>query len=517
MSPAPDSTLAHLQQTIGDLQRQLAELTAERDEFKAERDEALAQQAANAEVLGVINSSPGDLAPVFDAILEKARRLCGAEFGTLMVRDGALVRALAAHGVPEAFAEILKRGAEPGPGNPAARLIGGEPLLHISDLAVFAAQIPDDPIARAAVELGGVRTVLFVPLRKDDALLGFIAAYRQQVRPFTDKQIALLQNFAAQAVIAIENARLLTETREALAQQTATAEVLQVINSSPGDLTPVFDAMLERAIRLCEATYGHMFTYDGELFHLAAISGPPGYVEWSSQLGPVRSGPSAPLGRISCGERIVHVTDVQEEDVYRTSPGFREQADRRGVRSQITIALLKDDVLLGAMVVYRQEVRPFTEKQIALLQNFAAQAVIAMENARLLTETREALEQQTATAEVLQVINSSPGDLAPVFDAILKKAHALCQIAQGSLLLYDGETFRGAATHNYPEAFAEVLRRGFRGSDNPVTRPLLDRARCVHIPDLADVDTQYRRPPSGSPARTPRCSCRCAEMTCCLG
>src|SRR6516225_11172249 len=163
------------------------------------------------------------------------------------------------------------------------------------------------------------------------------------------------------------------ERDEALQRETATAEVLGVINSSLGDLTPVFDAMLERAIRLCESTYGHMFTYDGELFHLAAISGPPGYVEWSSQLGPVRSGPSAPLGRISHGERIVHVTDVQEEDVYHTSPGFREQADRRGVRSQITIALLKDDVLLGAMVVYRQEVRPFTDKQIALMQNFAAQ------------------------------------------------------------------------------------------------------------------------------------------------
>ena len=160
MSPAPDCTLAHLQQTIRDLQRQLAELTAERDEFKAERDEALAQQAANAEVLGVINSSPGDLAPVFDAILEKARRLCGAEFGTLMVRDGALVRALAAHGVPEAFAEILKRGAEPGPGNPAARLIGGEPLLHISDLAVFAAEIPDDPIARRSNWAGSERCCL---------------------------------------------------------------------------------------------------------------------------------------------------------------------------------------------------------------------------------------------------------------------------------------------------------------------------------------------------------------------
>src|SRR5262249_16993666 len=254
-----------------------------------------------------------------------------------------------------------------------------------------------------------------------------------------------LQNFAAQAVIAMENARLLTETREALEQQTATAEVLGVINSSPGDLTPVFDAMLEKAIRLCEATYGHMFTYDGALFHLAAISVPPGYVEWSSQLGPVRSGPSAPLGRISRGERIVHVTDVQEEDVYHTSPGFREQADRRGVRSQITIALLKDDVLLGAMVVYRQEVRPFTDKQIALLQNFAAQAVIAMENARLLTETREALEQQTATAEILRVISGSPTDLQPTFDAIVTNATILSGAEAGVVFRFDGSLIHHVA------------------------------------------------------------------------
>src|SRR5215472_17133065 len=279
---------------------------------------------------------------------------------------------------------------------------------------------------------------------------------------------------------------------EALEQQTATAEVLQVINSSPGDLTPVFEAMLERAIRLCEATYGHMFTYDGELFHLAAISGPPGYVEWSSQLGPIRSGPSAPLGRISRGERIAHVTDVQEEDVYHTSPGFREQADRRGARSQITIALLKDDVLLGAMVVYRQEVRPFTDKQIALLQNFAAQAVIAMENPRLITETREALEQQTATAEVLGVINSSPGDLAPVFDAILEKAHSLCGAARGALSLYDGESFRAVAIHGYPEDVAEEMRRPY--GTNVFFQRIVDGDRYVQISDFQAVSSQLGDP-----------------------
>jgi GAF domain-containing protein len=167
------------------------------------------------------------------------------------------------------------------------------------------------------------------------------------------------------------------ERDEALEQQTATAEVLQVINSSPGDLTPVFDAMLDKAIRLCEATHGHLFTFDGERFHPAAVSDEPRYVEWARRVGAVRPSPSAPLGRISRGERIVHIADVREEDVYRTVPTFREQAEIRGVRSQITVGLLKDNTLLGAMVVYRQEVRPFSEKQIALLQNFAAQAVIA--------------------------------------------------------------------------------------------------------------------------------------------
>jgi adenylate cyclase len=482
MSPVPDSTLARLEQTIDDLQRQLAAARAERDEVKAERDEALAQQAATAEVLGVINSSPGDLAPVLDAILGRARRLCGAEFGTLMVRDGALIRALAAHGVPEAFAEILKRGVEPGLGNPAARLIGGEPFLHISDLAVFAAQIPDDPIARAAVELGGVRTVLFVPLRKDDALLGFIAAYRQQVRPFTDKQIALLQNFAAQAVIAMENARLLTETREALEQQTATSEVLQVINSSPGDLTPVFDTMLDRAAHLCEAAFGSLFTYDGERFQAVALRRvPPAFAEILQ--APFRPEPGSAHMHLVQGELFVHIEDVAAAP--QIGPTRRALVEIGGARTLVGVPLVKDSALLGAFMIYRQEVRPFSHKQIALLQNFAAQAVIAMENARLLTETREALEQQTATAEVLGIINSSPGDLAPVFDAILGKAHSLCGADFGSLFLYDGESFRAIASRGVPETLSGRLRDGIRANESPGSQQLIAGEPFYHIHDTA--------------------------------
>ena len=333
-----------------------------------------------------------------------------------------------------------------------------------------------------------VRTWLAVALRREDTLLGMIALYRQEVRPFSEKEIALVQNFAAQAVIAMENARLLTETREALEQQTATAEVLQVINSSPGDLAPVFDAMLDKATRLCEAPFGILRTWDGERFHFGAVHGEPRFQDWVRQRGPIRPEVDAsPIGRILAGERVVSFADVPGDEGYRMSAGFRGMAEASGIRSAIWVALRKDEALLGYINVYRQEIRPFSDKQIALVQNFAAQAVIAMENARLITETREALDQQTATAEVLQVINTSPGDPAPVFDAILEKAHALCGAEIGSLTIYDGEENRAVATRGLAPDLADRLRQGFQpGPAHPI-RELLSGARIVQVPDVGQT------------------------------
>ena len=378
MCPTPDSTLADPQEINADLQRQLAEC-------RAERDEALARETAMAEVLQVINSSPGDLSPVFDAMLEKAMRLSGVAYGSLELYDGECFHSVAMHGLSGALADLLRKPFEPIPGGPSARLLGGEGIVQIADIAELAEQQLDDPRARAAADQG-LRTVLFVPLRKGETVVGHISAGRTEVRPFSDKEIALLESFAAQAVIAIENARLLTETREAFEQQTATAEVLQVINSSPGQLAPVFDSVLEKALRLCEATFGLLLTWDGEQLHRAAFRGVP--EELIEAIGQTQEPvPGGFADRLVRGEGVIAVADLLEAAERPIGPGAQVLV-RFGARSCVGVALRRDEALLGAIVIYRSEVLPFSDKQIVLLQNFAAQAVIAMENARLLTETQ---------------------------------------------------------------------------------------------------------------------------------
>src|SRR3954469_20245720 len=487
MSAMPDSTFVDPKdRLIADLQRQLAASHAKCDEALAERDKALAQQAATAEVLQVINRSPGDLAPVFEAILEKALRLCEADFGVLITWDGQRMHRVAARGLSAELMEALhwKEPQTPQPGSVADRLIRGEDVISIADLAEEG--LHKSPHVQTLARVSGARSYLALALRRDERLLGIIAIHRNEVRPFTDKQIALLQNFAAQAIIAMENARLLTETREALEQQTATAEVLQVINEAPGDLAPVFDALLERALATCGGTYGGLLTFDGERFHPVASRGHAEFGAWAREYGPVRPAAGSQIARIVAGEDAVQLTDIANDDVYRKGvPPRRALVEIGGFQMLLCVALRRDNTLLGVLQMYLQEARPFSSKQIALLQNFAAQAVIAIENARLITETREALAQQTATTEVLQVINASPGDLTPVFDAMLEKAMRLCGAAFGHLQTFDGERWHNAATRGVPKAFSE-----FRNNDPPPYGPgtisfrILQGEPLVHTVDL---------------------------------
>ena len=430
-----------------------AVIAIENTRLLTEQQETLDQQTATAEVLQVINASPGNLAPVFDAMLDRAMRLCDGAQGTLWMFDRERMSAAATAGYSSELAEQLSEWREIHPFQ--RRLSQGERVFQIVDLAAEELYRSGNPLTRAAVDVAGIRTVVFVALVKDATSLGGFTIGRREVRAFTDKHIALLQNFSEQAVIAIENARLNTEQREALEQQTATAEVLQVINASPGDLVPVFDAMLEKAIRLCGANYGHFRTYDGEGFPLAAVCGDQSLIELHRQrMRYFVPGPHNPISRFRQGERLIHISDAAASEADRDDPGWRELVDTGTCRSVLAVALRKDTDLLGYISVYRLEVRPFSNKQIALLENFAAQAVIAMENARLITEQREALEQQTATAEVLQVINASPGNLTPVFGIILEKVMRLCEATFGSLYTYDGHRFHSVAQRGVPAAYA---------------------------------------------------------------
>jgi len=471
-----------------------AVIAMENARLMTETREALEQQTATAEVLQVINSSPGDLTPVFDAMLEKATRLCDAGFGILWTFDGQHLRAVALYGVSAAFADLLKQPIDVTDSPAFAEIVGGRGFVQLVDLAASQAYRDGNLLRRATVDLGGAQTGLAVALRRDDALLGIFATYRQEVRPFTDKQIALLQNFAAQAVIAMENARLIAETREALEQQTATAEVLQVINSSPGDLKPVFDTMLEKALNLCDAAFGVLWTKVAASYQASALSGvPPKYADFVTR-EPRGPEPGGVLGRLVRGEALVHIPDTTA-----TTPSDetgRTQAELSGARTVLGVSLRKDNAFLGAFLIYRKEVRPFTDKQIALLQNFAAQAVIAMENARLLTETREALDQQTATAEVLGVINSSPGDLAPVFDAMLEKATRLCSASHGVLRTFDGQDFPLAAASGEPFALERLRQFGpVRPTPGGAFAAIVAGEPVIHVADVRDTE-QYQTNPN---------------------
>jgi adenylate cyclase len=377
MSATSESTFTSPEQRIADLERQLAE--------------ALEQQTATTEVLQVINSSSGELAPVFDAILEKARTLCGADHGALGLYEGDGFRAVAVNSPSAAFAERLREGVR-AVGNPIGQpLLDGASFVHIRDQAEI-----DHPVIRAAVEQTGARTVLSVPLRKDNVLLGSITLRRQQVRPFSEKEIALLQNFAAQAVIAMENARLLGELQartrdleESLEYQTATSDVLKVISRSTFDLQPVLDTLVETAARLCDADSGFISNREAEGYRVAAtFSFPPEYDAFiRGQLLTASRG--SVTGRTAVEGQVVHVQDVASDPEYTLT----EAVTLGKVRTVLSAPLLREQVVVGTIGLARERVQPFTDRQIELVRTFADQAVIAMENARLLGELHERTDQ----------------------------------------------------------------------------------------------------------------------------
>ncbi|HEX5319619.1 MAG TPA: GAF domain-containing protein, partial [Stellaceae bacterium] len=468
---------------------------------------------------GVINSSPGDLAPVFDAILQKAQALCGAAAGALLIFEGGEYRVAAVHALPGTA--LLTDYWQPGtrlplpPRNensPIPRVMRGEPYVHVVD-ATAEPDYRNIERYRRVIDAGGGRTLLIVPLRKDDAVAGVIVAVHQVVRPFTDQQIALLQNFAAQAVIAMENARLMTETREALEQQTATAEVLQVINASPGNLAPVFDAMLEKAMRLCEAAFGGLWTFEGDRYVASALRNVPrAYADFLAADTSIPGPGTAPY-RYLRGERgAIHNLDLGAEEPYRAGdPARLALVDLGGARAALQVPLRKDDSVLGVITIYRQEVRPFTDKQIALLENFAAQAVIAMENARLLGELhartddlQEALKYQTATNDVLKVLSNAAFDLKSVLELLIETAVELCDGRMAFIYRRYGEVYKLDVSSGFtPEYHAYMASVPVSPGPGSLVGRVTASGRAVHIADAAnDPDYTWAEAQQGGQYRT---------------
>ena len=459
-------------------------LFKEIQERNAELREALEHQTATGEVLGIISRSPTDVQPVLDAIVESATRVCGIDDVTLRLREGENMVARAHFGpIPLGRGEISID-------EPQYRWMREHGALHIPDVH---AQNKFPGIG----SVGNFRTYLAAPLRQQGEIIGGLFARRTEVRPFTPPQIALLKTFADQAVIAIENVRLFQELQvrnrdltEALEQQTATSDILAVISSAPTELQPVFDTIAEHSVKLCGALFGSVYRFDGELIHMVADNNyPPAALERSRQLFPTRPDRHLFTARAILDRAVIHVPDVENDPEHPAS-------EIASFRSVLSVPMLRESDPIGVITVWHADIGPFSQKQVALLQTFADQAVIAIENVRLFNEIqernaelREALEHQTATAEVLGIISRSPTDVQPVLDAIVESAARVCGIDEVLLRLREGN-------NTVPRAhFGPIpIGRGEISIDEPHYRWVREHG-TLHIPD---VRAQNKFPGIGS-------------------
>ena len=474
---------ARLQESYADLENKVESRTAE-------LRESLQQQTATSEVLEIISSSTGELAPVFDKMLENATRICGANFGTLTLYEPGGFRTVALYNAPQVYVDTqLHQLIRPHPESGLSTVERTHRTVHIDDIRTQPPYIQGNPNVRALADLAGARTLVIVPMLKEDELIGSITIFRQEVKPFTDKQTELVANFANQAVIAIENVRLLNETKEALQHQTGSANILRVIASSPTDIGPVLKAIVESACELCEAYDAVVMLKDGDDLRLGAHLGP---IPMSQQRWP--NDRTSISGRAMADRRPVHVNDVLTAEGAEFAVA-REMSRTDGCRTLLGAPLLREGESVGAIVLRRAEPRPFSAKQITLLQTFADQAVIAIANVHLFEEVQaktrdltESLQQQTATADVLKVISRSPDKLKPVLDVIVETSRELCSARTAVIfLLRDGKFHDVAELSTKPE-YIEAIRA------NPISLDqkgsILARAarekRTIHITNSAE-------------------------------
>jgi two-component system, NtrC family, sensor kinase len=454
--------------------------------------ESLQQQTATADVLKVISRSTFDLKTVLQTLVESAARLCDADKATITRKRGVAFYRVETYGYSPEFIEYVKDiPIKPDRGTSHGRALLEGRIVHIPDVL-------NDPeyTGAKAQELGNFRTTLAVPMLRDGVPIGALGLSRSDVRPFSDKEIELVTTFADQAVIAIENVRLFDEVQartrelsETLEQQTATSEVLRVISSSPGELEPVFETMLANAVQICGAKFGVTSLREGDAFRVIATHGAPSaFVKQRRREPLIRPTPGHNLERMMRTKDVVHVPDILADP--ESAPTL---AKFGGAKALVNVPLRKDGDLIGSIVIFRQEAGPFTDKQIELVKNFAAQAVIAIENTRLLSELRESLQQQTATADVLKVISRSTFDLQSVLDALVQSAARLCEADMTGIVRPHGDVLRFAASYRHSDDFVHFMEeRSIPLARSAATGRALLEGRVVHIHDIkADPDYTY--------------------------